>query len=403
MKVKIGDNVYEAGPNMPVMVILDENDKKHLTNSFSDPNFSKYAEFDDECGLSTNEMYDWMNEPIDIVHTSEVTIEQPLTVNTLWSYSKPLHDRDIVLGHSPVMAYPLYNRITSDLVGITYRDPLSGVTSYEVSATSLEALIERKRVHSQYAYGDIGYEDILSHVLREVEEVRVEPWNTEEWIDIVLLGLDGAWRSSRYKNDPHDHHSGHYVTKVLISKFNELMDRFSSKIHKGITEVVNLEGYSIDHENKVADSAPHTYKHRQLVQTSLYQMISDLYQRGLVHDQSKFEEPEKSALDKFQYVLETQGPVKFGTPEYINRVGMLKTDIHHKKNRHHPEFFLYGIVDMTLVDLVEMLCDWRAACHRDGVENPTISLSAMCDRYKIDDQLRYILENTCRKYDWNFK
>jgi hypothetical protein len=42
---------------------------------------------------------------------------------------------------------------------------------------------------------------------------------------------------------------------------------------------------------------------------------------------------------------------------------------HYSHNRHHPEFFGEDGVDgMTLVDLIEMLADWKAATerHDDG-------------------------------------
>lgn len=36
---------------------------------------------------------------------------------------------------------------------------------------------------------------VLDHIEKEIEEVREDPEDVEEWIDIVMLGLDGAWRS----------------------------------------------------------------------------------------------------------------------------------------------------------------------------------------------------------------
>lgn len=40
-----------------------------------------------------------------------------------------------------------------------------------------------------------SYKGILAHIEEEVEEVRKDPFDTEEWMDIVILGLDGAFRS----------------------------------------------------------------------------------------------------------------------------------------------------------------------------------------------------------------
>lgn len=36
---------------------------------------------------------------------------------------------------------------------------------------------------------------ILNHIEKEIEEVKKNPHDLEEWIDIILLAFDGAWRS----------------------------------------------------------------------------------------------------------------------------------------------------------------------------------------------------------------
>jgi len=38
-------------------------------------------------------------------------------------------------------------------------------------------------------------EGILKHIESEIIEVRDEPEDVEEWVDIVVLALDGAWRA----------------------------------------------------------------------------------------------------------------------------------------------------------------------------------------------------------------
>lgn len=38
-------------------------------------------------------------------------------------------------------------------------------------------------------------EGILKHIEQEVEEVREDLYSLEEWIDLVTLSLDGAWRT----------------------------------------------------------------------------------------------------------------------------------------------------------------------------------------------------------------
>lgn len=36
---------------------------------------------------------------------------------------------------------------------------------------------------------------ILSHIRKELMEVEQDPTDVEEWIDVMILALDGAWRS----------------------------------------------------------------------------------------------------------------------------------------------------------------------------------------------------------------
>lgn len=36
---------------------------------------------------------------------------------------------------------------------------------------------------------------VLDHIQKEIGEVRADPTDLEEWIDLVLLSLDGAWRA----------------------------------------------------------------------------------------------------------------------------------------------------------------------------------------------------------------
>ena len=36
---------------------------------------------------------------------------------------------------------------------------------------------------------------VLDHIRKELSEIEAEPQDLEEWVDLVLLGLDGAWRA----------------------------------------------------------------------------------------------------------------------------------------------------------------------------------------------------------------
>lgn len=36
---------------------------------------------------------------------------------------------------------------------------------------------------------------LVAHILKECEEILAKPDDLEEWIDVIILAIDGAWRS----------------------------------------------------------------------------------------------------------------------------------------------------------------------------------------------------------------
>ena len=60
----------------------------------------------------------------------------------------------------------------------------------------LVELVARQRTFSDHTFGpSYGADRIADHILKEVAEVADTPDVLEEWADIILLGLDGAWRA----------------------------------------------------------------------------------------------------------------------------------------------------------------------------------------------------------------
>lgn len=140
-----------------------------------------------------------------------------------------------------------------------------------------------------------------------------------------------------------------------------------------------------------------TYKHVKKVQKNLNLFIKDLIHRGENHDTSKFEEPE---LTIFAENTEKLAKTVYGSEEYKQLLVEVKPAIehHYAKNRHHPEHWPNGIEDMTLIDLVEMLADWKAATERNKDGNIRKSIEINAAKYKMSPQLRTIFENTVREY-----
>lgn len=141
--------------------------------------------------------------------------------------------------------------------------------------------------------------------------------------------------------------------------------------------------------------AVQTYEHIAEVRGNINTVIKDLIDRGHVHDRSKLESPEVEIFGKAVDMKD----IAYGSPEYKQMLEDLRPAIshHHSKNRHHTEFWPNGVNDMTLMDLIEMLCDWKAATKRNKDGNIRKSIEYNCEQKEISPQLRKILENTVRE------
>ena len=140
-----------------------------------------------------------------------------------------------------------------------------------------------------------------------------------------------------------------------------------------------------------------TYKHVKLVAKNIFVFISDLIDRAQNHDNSKFESPE---LEIFGANVDELAKVEYGSAGYKECLEKVRPaiDHHYSKNRHHTEFFPNGINDMNLVDLIELLSDWKAATERNKNGNIRKSIDFNAEKYGISPQLKKILENTVKEY-----
>jgi hypothetical protein len=149
------------------------------------------------------------------------------------------------------------------------------------------------------------------------------------------------------------------------------------------------------------DSTEDTRDHIQKVQARLHQIAIRLQQRGSIHDESKLAEPEKSILDAKATAL---AELRYGTPEYAAAMAAIDMqpflEHHYAHNAHHPQHYPNGIAGMSLLDVMEMLCDWAAAGERTKDGSIAQSLAVNRTRFAIDDQLFSILENTVKELGW---
>jgi hypothetical protein len=136
-----------------------------------------------------------------------------------------------------------------------------------------------------------------------------------------------------------------------------------------------------------------TLEHIRQVQKYLHQVAANLMERARIHDASKLVEPEASVFAEFTAKLKG---CTYGSEEYRGFLVAMKPALehHYRQNRHHPEHWGGGIQDMSLIDLIEMFCDWKAATerHADGSLIKSIELNKK--RFGYGDELERIFLRT---------
>lgn len=158
---------------------------------------------------------------------------------------------------------------------------------------------------------------------------------------------------------------------------------FNNKLLKNIYS--NSKGYLYDENSYIT-------------QDMLYKKyLNELLDRKANHDRTKLEYPEKQEFDKYNQKLKE---LTYGSEEYNQNLYTLRNALchHYRYNRHHPEHFGNGIYGMTIMDLTEMICDWKASSERqlngdiyDGIEKSS-------QRFNYDKKMVRVLSNTVDKY-----
>ena len=141
-----------------------------------------------------------------------------------------------------------------------------------------------------------------------------------------------------------------------------------------------------------------TMRHMETVRNYLDRCAMKLIERGQQHDQSKLQPPEREVFEKITPKLRT---LTYGSEEYRTalRDQQPALDHHYSHNRHHPEHHSRGIRDMSLFDLTEMLCDWKAATLRHNDGDIMMSIDINQQKLGFSDELRDIFVNTIREIE----
>jgi len=61
---------------------------------------------------------------------------------------------------------------------------------------SIEQLFADQKAWSSETFGDhMDPTGVIDHIRKELDEIKAKPDDPEEWADMAILALDGAWRS----------------------------------------------------------------------------------------------------------------------------------------------------------------------------------------------------------------
>jgi len=139
--------------------------------------------------------------------------------------------------------------------------------------------------------------------------------------------------------------------------------------------------------------------HISEVKENIASIRNDLEKRGIAHDRSKFETFEFDSFAKTRQKFKT---VDFGTKEYQECVDEIKPaiDHHYAANRHHTAYHFNGFNDMNLIDILEMLADWKAASRRSPGLRFVDSLPGAYRKYDIPENMQKHIESTLTYLGW---
>ncbi len=183
-----------------------------------------------------------------------------------------------------------------------------------------------------------------------------------------------------------------------------------------------------------------TMRHIERVRNLINRVVLDLLRRGEEHDQSKMESPEVEMFAEFTPKLAslTYGSEEFNECKKQMRVAL---EHHYAKNTHHPEHYpecvneeykgllvdiecierdvwlpsstktrllirlraeaesiKSSVNNMTLLDVLEMLLDWKASSERHNDGNILKSIEINTKRFGLSPQLVHIFQNTANHF-----
>jgi len=160
-----------------------------------------------------------------------------------------------------------------------------------------------------------------------------------------------------------------------------------------------IDGYANDNiikDPSALKTVEDILKHKEKVKRRLLFLSEELRKRAECHDNSKLRDPEI----KYLIEMDKEPKYEYNTPEYFNKMKRWQKffNHHYDNNRHHPDHFRNGILDMTLTDICEYLVDIISYYDEMHVHDAMDTVEKQQGRFGLDNQLSQILVNTLIEY-----
>jgi hypothetical protein len=142
-----------------------------------------------------------------------------------------------------------------------------------------------------------------------------------------------------------------------------------------------------------------TVDHVTAVMGGMMEAIENLQRRMEAHDASKFEEPEMSGFMAMTADARLQDLV-YDSEEYraVLREHQPTIQHHYAMNDHHPEHYGdAGINGMSLLAMIEMLCDWKASTGRMKDGDLVRSIEQNQKRFFYSEEVKNLILNTAQE------
>jgi len=142
-----------------------------------------------------------------------------------------------------------------------------------------------------------------------------------------------------------------------------------------------------------------TVKHVRRVGDLMLDVTEKLNRRAMCHDDSKFSAEE---FDAFAEATPRLRGLTYGSEEYKAETAKLGPALthHYRNNDHHPEWHIDKVNGMDLMQMMEMLCDWKAATERHADGSLATSIAKNSIRFNFGDDIAELLARTACSMGW---